>query len=113
RHAYLATAIGLFAVAPAVAAASDGEPVKGGTLVIGQDSLQPNLEPLPPTITYPQRVSFDLFYEGLLRYDADHNLQPSLAASWEKESDTRYRFKLREGVTFHNGNPFTAADVVY
>lgn len=113
RTAYLATTIGLFALAPAYAAGPDGDPVKGGTLVIGQDSLQPNLEPLPPTITYPQRVSFDLFYEGLLRFDAERNLQPSLAASWEKESDTRYRFRLREGVTFHNGSPFTAADVVY
>jgi len=111
RRAYVTTALGLLGVMPGFAA--DTDPVKGGILTIGQDSLQPNLEPHPPTITYPQRVSFDLFYEGLLRFDVERNLQPSLAVSWEQESDTRYRFKLREGVTFHNGNPFTAADVVY
>ena len=38
---------------------------------------------------------------------------PGLAESWENVDDTTWRFKLRDGVTFHNGNAFTAEDVVY
>jgi peptide/nickel transport system substrate-binding protein len=52
-------------------------------------------------------------YEGLVRYDMDLKIEPALATSWEiLEDQVTWRFKLREGVTFHNGNPFTADDVV-
>ncbi|MBR9765122.1 MAG: ABC transporter substrate-binding protein [Rhodobacteraceae bacterium] len=52
-------------------------------------------------------------YEGLVRYNADLKIEPALAASWEiLEDKVTWRFHLREGVTFHNGNPFTAEDVV-
>lgn len=51
-------------------------------------------------------------YEGLVRYNRDLKIEPALATSWEVVSDTVWRFKLREGVTFHNGNPFTADDVI-
>jgi len=52
-------------------------------------------------------------YEGLTRRDADLNIIPGLAESWEIVDDTTWRFNLREGVTFHNGNPLTAEDVVF
>ena len=39
--------------------------------------------------------------------------KPLLAESWEQLSDTVWQFKLREGVKFHNGEPFDADDVVY
>lgn len=52
-------------------------------------------------------------YEGLVRYNKDLKIEPALATSWEiLEDKVTWRFKLREGVTFHNGNPFTADDVV-
>ncbi|MEO1102120.1 MAG: ABC transporter substrate-binding protein [Pseudomonadota bacterium] len=51
-------------------------------------------------------------YEPLVRRDADLRFEPALAVSWELVEPTRARFTLREGVTFHNGNPFTADDVV-
>ncbi len=52
-------------------------------------------------------------YEGLVRYDRDLKIEPALATAWEiLEDGVTWRFTLREGVTFHNGNPFTAADVV-
>ena len=52
-------------------------------------------------------------YEGLVRYNKDLKIEPALAESWEiLEDQITWRFKLREGVTFHNGNPFTAQDVV-
>ncbi|QDL94305.1 ABC transporter substrate-binding protein (plasmid) [Paroceanicella profunda] len=52
-------------------------------------------------------------YEGLVRYNRELKIEPALATSWEiLEDGVTWRFHLREGVTFHNGNPFTADDVV-
>ena len=51
-------------------------------------------------------------YEGLVRYTGDLKIEPALAESWETVSPTVWRFKLRQGVKFHNGNPFTADDVI-
>ncbi len=52
-------------------------------------------------------------YEGLTRRDGDLNIIPGLAESWEVVDPTTWRFKLREGVKFQNGNDFTADDVVF
>jgi peptide/nickel transport system substrate-binding protein len=52
-------------------------------------------------------------YEGLVRRDADLKIIPGLAERWEMMEPTRWRFYLRKGVTFHNGNPFNADDVVF
>ena len=53
-------------------------------------------------------------YGSLLHRRPDLSLEPDLATSWELGDDgVTWRFELREGVTFHNGNPFTADDVVY
>lgn len=51
-------------------------------------------------------------YEGLVRYTGDLKIEPALAESWETVSPTVWRFKLRQGVKFHNGAPFKAEDVV-
>ena len=52
-------------------------------------------------------------YEGLIRRDANLKIEPALAESWEILEPTRWRFKLRQGVKFHNGNEFNADDVVF
>ena len=52
-------------------------------------------------------------YEGLTRRGSDLSIEPALAESWEMVEPTRWRFALRRGVTFQNGNPFTADDVVF
>lgn len=52
-------------------------------------------------------------YERLVNQDEQLNPQPGLAVSWRRLSETRWEFKLREGVTFHDGSPFTAKDVIY
>ena len=52
-------------------------------------------------------------YEGLTRYSKDYQIEPCLATSWEKVSETQYRFHLRKGVKFHDGSSFTADDVVF
>src|SRR3954463_10619674 len=52
-------------------------------------------------------------YEGLTRYSKDYRIEPCLATSVGKESETQYRFSLRKCVKFHDGSPFTADDVVF
>src|SRR3954454_7843505 len=52
-------------------------------------------------------------YEGLTARDKDLKIIPGLAESWEMPEPTRWRFHLRKGVKFQNGDPFTADDVVF
>ena len=73
-------------------------------------TLDPHAQNEGPTHTLSHQI-----YEGLLQRDMEAQIIPSLAESWRVlESDpTIWEFKLRQGVTFHNGNPFTADDVVF
>src|SRR5438876_11891887 len=53
-------------------------------------------------------------YEGLIARDKDLKIVPALAESWETMEDpTHWRFHLRKGIKFQNGDPFTADDVVF
>ncbi len=55
-----------------------------------------------------------LLFNGLTRTDAAGNIQPDLAASWKVEQDgQRYTFTLRDGVAWHDGQPFDARDVLF
>ncbi len=67
---------------------------------------------------HTSRVSFTNaflanIYETLVRMDDKLAIEPALATSWERTSPTVWRFHLRPGVRFHNGDPFTAADVLF
>lgn len=73
----------------------------------------------PPTLGNPftgaSQPSAELWwsiYDGLTRLDWQGGPQPALALSWENTSPTTWVFKLRSGVAYHNGKPFTAHDVV-
>ncbi len=50
--------------------------------------------------------------ESLVEASPDFSLRPGLAASWERTGDREWTFRLREGVTFHDGTPLTAEAVV-
>lgn len=53
-------------------------------------------------------------YDSLVFPTSSGTLQPDLATSWQVASDgLTYTFNLRQGVTFHNGDPLTASDVVF
>ena len=52
-------------------------------------------------------------YEGLVTRDKNLKIVPALAESWETLDPTHWRFHLRKGVKFHNGDPFTADDVIF
>ncbi|MCS2609393.1 ABC transporter substrate-binding protein [Halomonas dongshanensis] len=52
-------------------------------------------------------------FDPLVRWTKDFQFEPRLATEWEQTDDTHMRLTLREGVTFHSGNAFTANDVVW
>ncbi|MFE4815101.1 ABC transporter substrate-binding protein [Streptomyces sp. NPDC056704] len=53
-------------------------------------------------------------YNRLVRVDANGDLAPDLAESWEPDAQARpWTFRFREGVTFHDGRRLTAADAAY
>lgn len=52
-------------------------------------------------------------YEGLVRRGPEMDLEPSLAESWEPMGADGWRFRLRDGVSFHDGSTFDADDVLF
>ncbi len=51
-------------------------------------------------------------YQGLVALDRNLNVIPLLAVSWGNISERQWEFRLREGVFFHDGSPFSAEDVI-
>ncbi len=52
-------------------------------------------------------------YEALLDIDSNLAIVPQLALAWKTVGPDHWEFELRPDVTFHDGTPFTAADVVF
>ena len=99
--------------ARAAAAAQDATPKSGGILVsLGQDSIE-SLSPEDTGETV-QWVAIANVFEGLYMVNEMYELEPVLADSYEPSEDgLTYTFKLKSDVTFHNGDAFTSADVLY
>ena len=88
-------------------------PVKGGTLAVAIDSDPGSLNPAITTSGGTHTAS-ELMFNGLVELTPDLEPVPALAESWEVlEGGALYRFDLRDGVTWHDGEPFTSADVTY
>jgi len=72
-------------------------------------TLDPHAQNEGPTLNLQHQI-----YEPLLLRDHTGKIHPTLAVSWKVTADpTVWEFKLRQGVKFHNGNPFNADDVVF
>jgi len=63
--------------------------------------------------SFPTNSSLQYFFDKLVEYGDKLQIQPALATSWKLIDNTRWEFKLRRGVTFHDGTPFTADDVIF
>lgn len=81
-------------------------------LKVGNDQEPAGLDPHKVPAHSSIRI-YDKVYESLLSLDDNMELQPELATEWEQPDDKTYIFTLQEGVTFHNGDSFTAEDVKY
>lgn len=82
-------------------------------LVDSRDRYDPrSLDPALSTDVPTGRAVAYLF-DGLVRFTPDARLEPALASRWETSSDgLTYTFHLRSGVTFHDGSPFVARQVI-
>jgi peptide/nickel transport system substrate-binding protein len=88
-------------------------PVRGGTVVVAIVSDPGHLNPAITTSGATHAAS-ELLYNGLLGRDERGEPVPELAESWQVEQGGAvYRFRLRDGVKWHDGTPFTAADVKF
>ena len=76
------------------------------TLVVSQNTAATTMHPLALTMTPEQSISCNM-YDGLVDRDYDGDLVPSrsLATSWIRDGKI-WRFNLRKGVVWHNGDPF-------
>jgi peptide/nickel transport system substrate-binding protein len=83
-----------------------------GTLTIGITYDPPTMDPTMFTGILTENVIHPVM-EPLLYLDSKGNLQPLLAESWQVADPLTYVFRLRKGVKFHNGEPFTGKAVEF
>ncbi|MDP2840274.1 MAG: ABC transporter substrate-binding protein, partial [Syntrophales bacterium] len=97
--------------APAGSAAAT--PAYGDILVEGSIGDASNLIPLLASDSTSHGIA-GLIFNGLIKYDKDIRIVGDLAESWEiSKNGLVITFHLRKGVRWHDGRPFTAADVLY
>jgi peptide/nickel transport system substrate-binding protein len=96
----------------ALALALCGQVANAATLRIASAFDPQSMDPHALALLYHSRVITQV-YEGLVNRDEQFALEPALALSWQAVNPTTWRFKLRPGVVFHDGTPFTADDAVF
>jgi peptide/nickel transport system substrate-binding protein len=89
-----------------------GGPLSAATLRFASGFDPQSLDPHALALQYQTRV-WSQIYESLVFRDRNFAIEPGLAVSWQQIEPTRWRFKLRPGVKFHDGTPFTADDAVF
>lgn len=89
------------------------QPAYGDTIVEGSIGEATNLIPMLASDSASHSIS-GLIFNGLVKYDKDVNLVGDLAESWEvSQGGLQITFRLRRGVTWQDGHPFTAHDVFF
>lgn len=88
-------------------------PATGGTFVEGVVGIPLVINPLLASSDVDRDIS-SLVFSGLTKTNAQGQVAPDLAESWKMSEDGRsWTFKLRRNVTWHDGAPFSADDVVF
>lgn len=106
----LAAARAVVSSSPALAQA----PKKGGRIKVAGSSISPNDTVDPAKQSFSTDYSrCSMFYNGLTALDGSLTPVPDLAESFSHDKATVWTFKLRKGVTFHDGAELTSEDVVY
>jgi peptide/nickel transport system substrate-binding protein len=114
RREFIAgSAAGIAAISLPGMALAQEQPVRGGILRVAQAAEPPMLVSAFNTSTFIGLISSKIL-EGLVEYDFQMNPKPLLAESWTVSPDGKtYTFKLRGGVKWHDGQPFSSADVQF
>ena len=108
----ITSAFRLSALAIAFAASALAANVQARTLHWAYQGDATSLDPMALNETFTLGFQGNI-YETLAGYDGDLKLVPVLAESWENPEPTKWIFKLRKGVKFHDGSTFTADDVIF
>jgi len=96
----------------AAAAMSMSVAASAKTLTVGLKAEPSSIDPHYHNLTPNSAFARDIF-DRLIMPDETQQLKPGLAVSWKPLDDLTWEFKLRKGVKFHDGSPFTADDVVF
>jgi peptide/nickel transport system substrate-binding protein len=88
-------------------------PKRGGRMVLGSrhGSTTDTTDPALLTNAYQWYLAF-AFTSTLTEILPDGTVGPALAESWDSADAKVWKFKLRDGVTFHDGRPMSVADVI-
>lgn len=115
RRSFIATTAGL-ALATQIGNPRLARAVDAKTLRIASgegDGVKGTLDPAFGK-NDPDSARIGLVYERLVNVDETFKPQPQLATEWSSDQDARiWTFKLRDGVKFHDGSPFTTKDVIF
>jgi peptide/nickel transport system substrate-binding protein len=116
RRVFLERAAGLGLAAAALDAARPRTAAAQTTtkreLVVAQGGDIARFDPHFSTSANDIRISFNIF-DNLTSRHPDGKLHPGLATEWKTTAPTTWTFKLRSGVKWHDGGPFTAADAKF
>lgn len=91
------------------------EPAPARAITVALSTDIPGLDPHERDTSAMRQVTFNNVYDSLIRWapGATSQLEASLATEWTYATPTTLRLSLREGVTFHNGEPFNADAAVF
>jgi peptide/nickel transport system substrate-binding protein len=99
--------LGMLGTLTTAAVAADAD-----TLVLALDTDQNNMDPHMHFLRVGILMNINM-YDSLLHKNTKLEYEPSLATAWQALDETTWEFKLRQGVKFHNGDPFSAEDVKF
>ncbi|NHI02226.1 MULTISPECIES: ABC transporter substrate-binding protein [Oceanimonas] len=103
---------GLNRIAAALVAAGVAFSAQAADITIAYDADPVSMDPHEQLSGATLELSH-LVFDPLVRWTKDFKFEARLAEKWERVDDNTMRFHLRQGVTFHSGNPFTADDVIW
>jgi peptide/nickel transport system substrate-binding protein len=116
RIVLLAVALGVAAVVALLAVAScrERKPGTAEALRVAMETEPPTLCPLVEHDYWTTWITLHVIYQTLVRQDPTSGVfAPELAERFEAPDERTLRFTLRRGVRWHDGQPFTAADVLF
>ena len=107
-----AAALGAATALPGALTPASAQTTQKRDLVVAQGGDISKFDPHFSTSSNDIRVSFNVF-DNLVARRPDGKLHAALATEWKLHGQTEWTFKIRPGVKWHNGDPFTAADAAF